>query len=238
MTRLTRYELRLFLRDPAAVIVTVLLPVGMVVFFGAIISPADGNDPIETFFPAAAIALGLAQLGMNLLPTTLVGYREKGILRRMATTPIPPSRVLGAQLLVGSLLAVVSMVSVVAVGTLGFGFDLPRRLPAFAVTFVLGVLVLFAAGLIIAAVAPNGRVASGAGVVLFFVSIVFGGVFTPAESMPAFMRTVGDYTPVGAFVQATRASWAGEWPQPQHLAAMAVTAVALALLSAKMFRWE
>ncbi|MDF5753353.1 ABC transporter permease [Spongiactinospora sp. TRM90649] len=238
MTVLVKYEWKLFLRDPAATLVVLVLPVGMVALFGAIMAPDNGQDGIETFFPSAAIALGLAQLGMNLLPTTMASYREKGVLRRMAATPVHPARLLGAQLAVGVALAVISMALVVVVGVAGFGFDLPARVPAFLLSFVLGVMSLFAVGLLVAALAPSGRVATGIGIGLFFLSIVFGGIFMPAESLPPFMVSVGDYTPLGAFMQSLRASWAGAWPEPPHLAVMAAVVLVSSLLSAKMFRWE
>lgn len=237
MTRLTRYELKLFLRDPASIIVTLVLPVGIVGVFALILKPAIEADPIATYFPAAAITLGLAQLGLNLMPTTLAGYREKGILRRMATTPIPPSRLLLAQLAVGVLCAVASLVTVVA-GVLAFGFEPPGLVVAALATFALGVLAIFAIGMLVAAVAPSTRVATGIGVSLFFLGIAFGGVFTPAETMPEFVLRVSDYTPVGAFMQALRASWGGDWPQPLHLAVPAVYALGCGLLAARFFRWE
>lgn len=238
MTKLTRYEFRLFLRDPGATIAALVLPVGMIAFLGAIGRPSAGDDSLESFFPVAAIALGVGQLGLNMLPTSLAGYREKGILRRMAATPVPPIRLLAAQLAVGAVVAVVSTAAVVATGVLGFGFDVPAALPAFLTVLALGLLSIFATGMVIAAVAPSARVATGAGVLLFFVSIAVGGVFLPVESMPPFLASLADYTPLGAFVHALRASWEGTWPQPVHLAVMAVCAVACSLFSARMFRWD
>src|SRR6185312_5164559 len=88
---LTATELKLFLRDPASTIITLALPVALVVVFGMIAHPATNDDPVLTYFPTMALSLGLAQLALNLTPTTLAGYREKGILRRMSTTPMPPS---------------------------------------------------------------------------------------------------------------------------------------------------
>jgi ABC-2 type transport system permease protein len=230
--------MKLFLRDPASSIVTIGLPVAIVVVFGMIAHPAENNDPIVTYFPTMALCLGLAQLALNLTPTTLAGYRERGILRRLSATPMPPSRVLLAQLVISLVLAAVSVVLVVLVGHLGFGFRLPQHIGGFLAAIALTCTALFAVGLVIAAVAPSARVATGIGVGLFFVSLVFGGVFMPAETMPPFLIQIGDYTPLGAAMQSLRASWGGTMPEPLHLAVLGGYTVVAGVLAARMFRWE
>jgi ABC-2 type transport system permease protein len=185
-----------------------------------------------------ALTLGLSQLALNLMPTTLAGYRERGILRRMATTPVHPARLLGAQLVVGMLLAAVALALVVAVGTLAFGFDVPGQPAGFLLAFVLGAASLFAVGLFVAAVAPSARGATGIGVGLFFVSLLFGGVFMPTETMPKFMVTIGEYTPLGATVRTLRAAWDGSWPPATGLAVLAAFVAVFGALSARLFRWE
>jgi ABC-2 type transport system permease protein len=50
------------------------------------------------------IALVVAALGLSSLPTPLVSYREQGVLRRLSTTPLPPSWVLAAQLIINACL--------------------------------------------------------------------------------------------------------------------------------------
>jgi ABC-2 type transport system permease protein len=235
---LTTTELKLFLRDPASTIATVGLPVAIVVVFGMIVHPAENNDPVLTYFPTMALCLGLAQLALNLTPTTLAGYREKGILRRMSTTPMPPSRVLIAQLVISLALAAVAVVLVILVGHFGFGFGLPRHLGGFLASITLACTALFSVGLLVAAVAPSARAATGIGVGLFFVSLVFGGVFMPAETMPSFLLRIGDYTPLGAAMQSLRASWGGTMPEPLHLAVLGGYTVAAGVLAARVFRWE
>ncbi|MFF5212944.1 ABC transporter permease [Streptosporangium sp. NPDC000396] len=238
MTKITLTELRLFLRDPATSLIVLALPAALVALFGVITHPAKGGDPIETYFPAMALSLGLAQLALNLMPTTLAGYREKGILRRMSTTPVHPRRLLGAQLAVSALLSVTALVLVVLVATIVFGFDPPRHPAGFAAAFLLGTPALLAVGLFVAAVAPSARAATGIGVGLFFVSLAFGGVFMPAETLPGFLVAIGDYTPLGAFMQALRAGWSGTWPQALHLAVLAGVTAVFGALAVRMFRWE
>ena len=51
---------------------------------------------IDLYVPIA-IALVLVMLSLNLLLATLATYRERGILRRLATTPVGPIALLAAR---------------------------------------------------------------------------------------------------------------------------------------------
>jgi ABC-2 type transport system permease protein len=92
--------------------------------------------------------------------------------------------------------------------------------------------------LLIAAVAPSGRGAQGIGLVLFFPSLFFGGVYIPRETMPSVLRNIGDYTPLGAGLKALRDAWTGGEPRLSHLVIMAAYAVVAGTLAARFFRWE
>ena len=89
---LAAIEGRLLLRDPASLF-TVAIPVFLLVVFGAS-SRAGATAVLPT---TLATAIGL--FGLYLVPTTLATYRERGILRRLSVTPLPPARLLGVQLL-------------------------------------------------------------------------------------------------------------------------------------------
>ncbi|QUQ72183.1 ABC transporter permease [Kutzneria sp. CA-103260] len=234
--RIATTELRLYLREPFAVVTTLIVPLMIIVAFGSIITPGD-SDPILTYFPALAISFSLAILSMNLMPSILAGYREKGILRRLYTTPVHPSKVLIGQLLVGGAVAV-TLAAIVIGAAAVIGFPMPGQPLGFALAFVLGCLSLFSLGLLVAAIAPTGRVASGVGSFLFFVSMFLGGVFTPREVLPGFLGQLGDYTPLGASMAAMRDAWGGHFPQPLHLVVMATITVVFGLASARLFRWE
>ena len=73
-----------------------------------------GLSLIATYVPIL-IAFNLAMLGISVLPTALVDHRERGVLRRLATTPVAPWRLLTAQLLVNGLVAVGAVLVVLAV---------------------------------------------------------------------------------------------------------------------------
>ena len=81
-----------------------------------------GLSFFEVYLPAmTALCLGL--LALIGLPVPTTSYRELGVLRRMATTPVPPSWLLGAQVVVNVVLLLVAVL-VVVLGGAGLGAHL------------------------------------------------------------------------------------------------------------------
>jgi ABC-2 type transport system permease protein len=177
-------------------------------------------------------------LALQALPTTLAVYREKGILRRMAITPVGPTRVLQAQMLACLVMAIAAVAILVAVGRVAFDVQLPAQLAGFTLAILLCSAALFAIGLTIAAVLPSGRAASAVGTLLFFPMMFFAGLWIPRAAMPSTLRTVSDYTPLGAGVQAIQDAVAGSWPHPLQLLVLAAYVVIFGIIASKVFRWE
>ncbi len=177
-------------------------------------------------------------LALNALPPVLAGYREKGILRRLQTTPVGPVRVLAAQLVIDVAVVAVMLVLVLAVARIGYGVALPRQLAGFVFAALLAAAALLAIGLFIAAVAPTARAANAIGAILFFPMMFFAGLWLPIAQMPSVLRHISHATPLGAAVQALQDSAQGHWPHPLQLVTLALYALAFGLAAARLFRWE
>src|SRR6202022_523769 len=166
--KMTLTELKLFLRDPMSVFFSIAFPTLLIVILGSV--PAfreprkdiGGLRVIDLYVPIS-ITVALAMLALSAVPTYLATYREKGILRRLRTTPVPPSRLLLAQMVMSLLMAVVAVALLIAVSRVAFEVAVPRQLIGFALAFVLSAAALFGIGLVVAALAPNGRAATSIG---------------------------------------------------------------------------
>jgi ABC-2 type transport system permease protein len=243
LPRLTAMELRLFLREPMAVFFAIAFPALLVGILGSVPSfrqpqtSLGGLRVIDVEVPTA-IAFVLVMLAMSSVPATLATYRERGILRRLATTPVRPSTLLAAQMLMALLTAVFAVLLLLAVGRLAFGVPLPRQPVGFVLAFVLGAAAVFSMGLALAAVAPTARGAQGIGSLLFFPLMFFAGLWVPRAAMPGVLRHVSDLTPLGAGAQALQDATGGAWPQPLHLAVMAAYLIVFGLIAARAFRWQ
>lgn len=243
LLEMIRMETKLFLREPAMLAFSVLLPIGLMLVFGLGFrgDPApvgSGQHDAPTFLPALSLMISVGMLGFFALPSTLGSYREKGILRRLSTTPVPPTALLVAQLIVQLAVALVGVVALVLVGHLVVELPLPQNWPGFAAAVVLGLAGLFAVGLVVAALSPTARLAGSVGPLLFFPMLFLAGVWLPRDRMPDLLATIGAYSPLGALIDTVAAAWAGASPEPGQLIALAVLAVVLGAVAARTFRWE
>ena len=218
-------------------------PLVLLVIIGSIPSsrkPSDGLGGlrfIDVYVPTM-IAFVLAILALNALPPALATYREKGILRRLSTTPAPPSWVLAAQLAINVAVTVIAMILILSIGRFAFAVHLPAQIIGFALSAILAVAALLSLGLFVAAVAPSGRVANLAGAILFYPMMFFAGLWVPRAAMPGVLRHISDFLPLGAAVQALQDTTGGNWPHPLHLMVMAVYALVFGAAAVKLFRWE
>ncbi|MGI5267626.1 ABC transporter permease [Nonomuraea sp. CA-218870] len=231
MTKLALVELKLLTREPGAVF-SLLIPLFILVVFGSSIQPGD------TVLVPMALAIAVGLVGLYMLPTTMATYRERGILRRLSATPVRPINMLVVQLILQLVLAVAAAGLLLAVAGGVLGAHLPSRWPLMALTFLLGTGAMFAVGLLIAALAKNGRAANGIGVLLYFPMAYLAGLMQPINQMPDILALVGEYTPLGAFRQSLQDVWAGSHADPLPMAVMAAYALGVSVVAARFFRWE
>jgi ABC-2 type transport system permease protein len=243
LSRLVATEMKLFFRDPILVFFTLAFPPILLVILGSIPAmraPDEGLGGVRliNLYVPIVIAMNLALFALNSLSQLFATYREKGVLRRMRTTPVKPRVMLGAQLLMSTIMSVVTMLVVLVIGRLAFDVSLPRQVPAYLMGYVLAALSIFTIGLLVASLAPTGKSAGAIGSLLFFPIVFFAGLWVPRASMNNVLRTISDFTPLGAGVQSLQDATAGHWPQLLHVAVMLGWTVVAGGLAARYFRWE
>ena len=242
-SRLAYVETKLFLRETGAAIAVFGLPVALVIGFGLIPGFGDPQKSLSgqigtEYIASIGVAIVLATLGLNGVPMVIGQYRQRGVLRRLAVTPVRPLTLLTADLMVWAASAILSVALVVGVARLAYHVPAPAAVGWFVLSALLGIGALFSIGLLVAAAAPTARSAAGLGWLLFFPNMFLAGVYFPTEEMSPVMRQIGTFTPLGSALHAVRDSWMGLAPRPEYLGIMAAYAVIAAAVAVRFFRWE
>ena len=184
------------------------------------------------------MVLGLTMLTLLGLPGPLVSYRELGILRRLSTTPVPPSWLLAAQVVVQLCIALAGLAIVNAVSVIAFGAPVPKSLDGLALSCLLAIGGLFALGLLIAALAPTASSVNAIGRLALIPLLFFAGLWLPRAIMPASCRTSATHTPLGAAVEAIQDSVQTGFPPAAPLLVLAGYTLVFAFIARRFFRWE
>lgn len=239
--KITATETKLFLRTPIIGIAGLLLPTAVLLAVGAIPgmtkpSPAAGGYRFIDAWVPSLIVISLAMLALQSIPGVVANYREQGVLRRLATTPVHPVNLLGAQLLIHVVVALAGIGLMAATANAGYDVPLPKHPLPFLLTLLLGTVSMFSFGLLAAAVARTAKAAGGFALIAFAPTMFFGGVYLPRALLPVVLRRIGDYLPPGT--QPLQDAWVGTGAQPLQLVVLAAFAVAGTALAARLFRWE
>jgi ABC-2 type transport system permease protein len=244
LVKMTWMEAKLFLREPVGAFFTLVFPLMMLFLFGSIY----GNEPSEYFGGYGSVdisvpaytAMIIATTGLVSLTITLSAYREKGVLRRLRTTPISPLTVLAAQVVVLFLITTLGMLLLIIAGKLVYQMRFDGNALSVLAGFILSSLSFFAIGFILAGLMPTARTAQVVGMVLLYPMLFLSGAGLPRELLPETIQKFSTWLPLTHVVTLLRGLWIGEtWSQhTTEVIVLLAILVAGTMLSVKTFRWE
>lgn len=240
LAKLTWVELKLFLREPFALIFAFVFPVVVLVvlagIFGAGADEAfPGVNPQE-YYLAGYIAVVISAIGLIAIPVHVAGYRERGILRRFRASSVPVATVLAAQVLVGLVMSLIGAAVLVAVGTLVYDAGLPDSYGGVGLAFLVGTLSVLTMGFLLASLLPTARSAQAAGMILFFPMWLLSGAGPPPAVLTEGMRTISDALPLTYAVRALQDPWLGTGSNRPELLVLAAILVVAGALSVRLVR--
>ncbi len=241
---LTWIEVKLFLREWQAVFFTFIFLPMLLFFFGSIyrVSPeemAGGFGPVDYMVPAF-VAIGIASNAFFSIGGVLTSYRERGIFRRFRVTPLRPSGILGAQVLVAYLMTLLSALLLMILARLFFGLKTSGDYLSMWAAFTLGSLSIFSLGFLIGSLCKTARISYAVNTTLFFPMIFLSGATFPLEIMPESMRRLAQLIPLHHVVALLQNAWLGRGLAASRLniAVLGGLFVLCAALSARAFKWE
>lgn len=241
---LLKTELKLSLRGMDMLIFAVIMPVVMLVVLGIIYGsmPAfegAGYTFIQQSFGALA-SIAICAGGVMGLPLVVSDYRSKQILKRFKVTPISPVTILFVEVTIYFLYALISLLTLFAVGTIFFGFKMQGSILEFILGWILVMVSMFSIGMMVGGIAKNSKVAGIIASALYFPMLIFSGATLPYEVMPKTMQNMVDFLPLTQGIKILKSATLG-LPMDNILLPICVM-VAIALICSfvaiKFFKWE
>jgi len=230
-------------RNPSLAFFAIAMPVGL---YALVCSMYEGNDaplhglPFGAWFAAGMTAYGVGVIGFVSIPGDLAAARDRGALKRVRGTPLPPWAYLAGRTAAVVVLSVLLGVLMIAVGTLAFHVDMELgAVPAALGVLLLGALTMGACGFALIAVAPSAKAASVLSLLVLLPLSFLSEVFVVGD-LPGPIQTFADLFPLKHLVFAFAATldpsgWSFAWPD---LAVVSVWLVGATVVAVRMFRWD
>lgn len=238
---LAAHELRLSLRRGEGLLITFVIPVGVLLVFSAFDTSggAAGVPPVNRLLPGS---ITLAIIGASLVALAIsTGYeRAYGVIKRLGGSPAGSSVVVAAKTAAVTVVEAVQLVLLVgiAVVVLGWTAGPGASVQVTVAALVLGPIAFAGLGLLMAG-SLRAEATLALANLLFLVSLVLGGIVLPLERLPPAVASVAAVLPPAALTEALSiglGSTAGDATEP--LAILAGWAVVFAVLAARRFRWD
>lgn len=242
-TALLRTEARLAAREPSSIFWIGIFPTALLLILGSVPSFREpgaelgGQRPIDIYVSVSVI-LSIIMAAIFAMPSVVTTYRERGILRRLRTTPVHPGSVILAQVIVHGAAVIVSALLVVGVGRLAFDVPLPTSLSWYVLVSLLTATATFAIGAAITAVSPTTRVAQAVSMIVAFPAMFTAGLWLPVQAMSGWLHAIVVATPLGAGAEALNDALVGQTPDVVDIAVVLGWTAVLALVAVRTFRWE
>jgi ABC-2 type transport system permease protein len=230
-----RVELALTLRRGESLLVSIVIPVGILAFFATIdVLPHDGRA--IDFLTPGVLALSVISSAMTNLSIATGFERQTGVLRRLGTTPLGRRGLLVAKTI--TLTAVVVLQIGVVVGVaFALGWSPDGGAAAAAVALLLGVAAFAGLGFLLAGrlrAETNLAAANG----LFLVFLLLGGIVVPLSRLPDGIANLAQVLPASPLATALRTAFTDAVFDTGSIATLAVWAIVSCALAALTFRWD
>lgn len=233
-----RWEVRLLLRNGEQVLLTLIIPVGIMLGLTLtdVFAQSDGDDRTARAL-ATVLAVSVISAAFTSLAIATAFERRSGALRFLGTTPLTRTELLGGKAL--ATLAITALSAVVACATaLAVGWQPTAGAAWVAPVVILGTATFAAWGMSLAGLLRAEAVLAVANGVFLFL-LMFGGVVIPAASLPGPLATLAPWLPSGALVEAlTTILVNGALPSWGSIAILVAWGAAGTALAARTFRWS
>lgn len=246
---LAAMELRLALRRGENLLVMVVIPVAVLVFFAG-----SGIIPLAT--PGAAVAFLLpGSMALAIIATSLVNLgiatayeRSYGVLKRLGGSPLPRGGLVAAKIATVLAIELIQLVLLVVVAVVVLGWSPPSSpglpLPAISLLvagWLLGTMAFAGLGLLMAGtLRAEATLALANG--LFLAFLMLGGIVLPLDHLPSWLGTVEAFLPSSAladiFRTALGSSTGNALDVDTDLLVLLAWGLVASELATRRFRWD
>ena len=244
-----RFDQKRFWRDPAGLFYAIGFPLIFLVNFLTLLGGSDEVGHItghavvgKYYYLPAILTMAVVSVAFVNLAVSLTAARERGTLKRVRGTRLPPWVFLAGRVATAIAVTAGTVVLVALVARLAYGVSLPSStLAAGVLTLVVATATFCALAFAATAILPSASVAAAVTMTATLVLYFLSGLFAREDNIPDTARAIAGLFPVKplfeALVVAYDPATAGTGFFWRDIAVLAAWGIAGLILGVRFFRW-
>ncbi len=191
------------------------------------------------FFLPGVLALTIMNSTVNYMVFTIVEYRNRGIFRKMMTTPLKRPEWLASRILWQMVLGFISLLLIMGIGV--YIFDVVVTINLMTLALILAGTALFTAmGMAVAGLIKDEQGAGALAGAVTFPMMFLAGIFFPLEMMPEYLQTIAKAIPLTYLADGLRDSmiYDNMGGALENLIIVSGLALVFAALGTALTRWK
>ena len=188
--------------------------------------------------------LGMMIMWANIyVGSAMIGWRERGILKRLSVTPVTPSTIIGTRVASQVLFSLLQAVIFIGMALAIYQVPIEGNLLTLAVMLFFGALAMMGIGFIVGSFVNKSESAGTVTQLIAFPMMFFGGSYFSVASAPQFMQPIIKAMPLTWLNEGLRqvfnqgAGFASSIVQLDLLVLFAWVAASL-LVAVRLFKWQ
>ena len=234
----TQVELLMGLRRGESVLITLIVPALLLIFFTSLnIVPTSAERAVDFLLPGM-LALAVMATGMVSLGIATAYERYYGVLKRLGSSPLPRSGLIIAKVICVLVVELIQVIVLVGVAVILYDWR-PAGSPLLALLVLVPGTVTFSGLGLAMAGALRAEVTLAGANALYLIFLLIGGGILPLSHLPAPLAAFAQILPPAALTQALQATMTNGAAFPASaLLILAIWAVVILLVAIRTFRWE
>lgn len=205
------------------------------------ISLSDKVITYVDFLVPGIIALAIMQMSLFSIIFTIVGYKERGVMKRLQTTPLKPLDFILSQVVTRLLVTVLQLTILVLIAVYAFNVNVLGSYWLMALVATLGAVVFITMGISLSGIAKTQNTAAPLANILMMPMMFLGDVFFPVDTMPDWLQGVVKYLPLNYLSDALRKVMIEGMNFSEittQIYALLIWSVVMIILASLAFRWK
>jgi ABC-2 type transport system permease protein len=238
-TALAANELRLAVRRGESLLITFVIPAGVLLVFSAFDTSGGtaAGSPVDRMLPGA-MALAVIAASMVSLAIATGFERSYGVIKRLGGSPAGSSVLVASKTVAVIVVEAVQIVLLVGIALLlGWAPGPTPSLPLVAAGLLFGTIAFAGLGLLMAGTLRAEATLALANL-LFLLSLVLGGIVVPLDRLPPALASIAHDLPPAALTQVLTVGLGAAGDATESLVILAGWALVFAVLAARKFRWD